>query len=482
MGRLLETREHMLLLLIALPVTLGLACKTPGAAAPGSATENSTAQPETQVAEPEPEAGQGQVAADAGACDTRAPYLLGVLPRPTTCLGNDFIARLMWQVFIALQWTADTAAGRGVAKDPDNPDALGTGGDTLVWSTWKQDWELSVGPAGRSSPWDSYEVSPLPCDFFEEAPRNRVRVTARSWPGIFEANGRTVLDKINLVMDDHDSQPGHSFVFTGPVITSDRTYVRYETRFNQALYDCARDGSGAGCVAEPLSLPAFTGTQDGALAIKAAWRPLSDDGEKSAYYWREVLVPYYEQSPQGKRVTVCRPEPHVLLGMHVIYKNGFVDTGPNQWIWATFEHEDLAPSCADVQAGWKTNGYSYIPEELARAPLPPPSQRTPVELCRLKDVPPVTAAANQDYARFLPAPWSKYRVAAMQWLMGGSPAPLKGVANVILEAYAQEDSCMGCHNQQAVAGDFVWTLVLDQGEDLPLGDGSRIANPAQLWR
>jgi hypothetical protein len=464
----------------ALAALLGLAaCKTPGPATPVSGGGSETApdqraQPDN--ADPDP---QDEIASPAD-CTTSAPYLRGVVPRPTSCLGNDFVSRLMWQAFIALQWPADTTAGRGVALKADQVDEFGRNDVPLVWQTWKQDWELVAGARAQSSAWSSYEVPSPPCDYVEEAPKRRVRVTAKTWPEVFVRNGGTLLDKINLVRDDleHDL----SFTFTGPVIAADRSYVRYETRFNQALYDCARNGAGAGCTAEPLSMPGFSDTQDGAIAVKAAWRALADESEKGSYHWRRVLVPYYEQDARGARVAVCKPETHVLLAMHVIYKDSFIDTGDNQWVWATFEHEKLAPACGEVQAAWNARGFSYEPEELPRAPLPPPSERTPVELCRRKDVPAVTAGVNADYAGKLPAPWNGYRIAAMQWLLGGSPAPARGVANVILEAYAQDDSCMGCHNENARDVDFIWTLALDSYAQPPLDSHSDIGDPSQLWR
>lgn len=453
----------------ALAVALGLsACKTPEAAEPATAPDQRTdTGPADEIAKP-------------GDCTTSAPYLRGVVPRPTTCLGSDFVSRLIWQTFIALQWPADTAAGRGVAQNPDQVDQFGKNGVPLVWETWKQDWELVPGARAQSSAWNSYEVQSPPCAYVEDAAKKRVRVTPQNWPGLFAASGGMLLDKINLVRDDlaHDL----SFVFTGPVIAGDRSYVRYETRFNQAIYDCARNGAGTGCTAEPLSMPAFSDTQDGAIAVKAAWRALASESEKESYHWRQVLVPYYEDDGNGKPVAVCKPETHVLLAMHVVYKDRFVDTGHNQWLWTTFEHEKLAPPCGEVRAAWSQQGFSYEPDELARAPLPPPDQRTPVELCRRKDVPAVTAGVNADYAAKLPAPWNHYRIAAAQWLMGGSPAPGRGVANVILEAYAQDDSCMGCHNDEARGVDFLWTLALDSEVAPPLDSHSDITDPDRLWR
>lgn len=427
------------------------------------------------------------------------------MPRPRDkCLGADFISRLMWQVFIAMHWTADTAVGRGVARDPEDASAFGKAGAPLVWQTWKQDWELLPGD-GISTPWTEYEVMPPPCDFIEKKPgKKRVRVTMENWAELFEASGGTLLDKINLVRD----APEHelSFVFTGPVITSDRQYVRYETRFNQAFYECVRDGAGEGCHspesptdADPLSLPAFTDRADGAIAVKAAWRPLANEGEKATHHWSEVLVPYYEKDRKGDLVSVCRPETHVLVGMHVIYKNGYVykkqgkdrgatggekqaDAPTNQWIWATFEHQAFGRSCTDERAAWKNEGYSYEPPVLERGPLPPPEKRTPVELCRLTDVPVTTAEVNGTYQGFLPAPWKHYHLVASQWLMGGNRRPSRDVANVILEAYAQGDTCMGCHDQESTKADFIWTLVLDEEHDPPVDESANITNPEHVWR
>ena len=478
--------------LLALLLLLApLACKTPGPAAPAPAGEpDPAAQPEQPEPDPgadstpapdpapDPEAGQESEVADA--CAVGEPALRSAVPRPTSCLTANYLSRLMWQVFIALQWTADTSKGRGVALGPDDQKEFGKNGVPLVWETWKQDWELVPDSKAKSSAWNSYAMSRPPCDFLEKPGQKRVRVTARTWPRIFESSGRVLLDKINLVKDDREHDL--SFTFTGPVIDARGEYVRYETRFNQALYDCARDGSGPGCTAEPLSLPAFTADADGAISVKAAWRPLASEDEKSTHHWRDLLVLNYETDRRGNPVAVCTPETHVLLGMHVVYKNSFITTGPNQWIWATFEHQELAKSCGDQQASWKEQGFSYEPAALARAPLPSPEQRTPVELCRLTRVPSITAQSNELYQPFLPAPWGNYRIVAMQWLLGGSPAPVKNVANVILEAYTQRDSCMGCHNEEASKGDFLWTLALQHEDELPVDEPAKIEDPEDLWR
>jgi hypothetical protein len=473
-------RGCLLLALLVLPGPL--ACKTPGAAAPTPGGEpdqtGQPEQPEQPEQTPDPD-GPGEEIVAPDACAVGEPRLQGALPRLTSCLTAQFLTRATWQIFIALQWTADTSKGRGVALRPEDEKEFGRNGVPLVWETWKQDWELPEARA-TSSPWDSYAASRPPCDFIDRPGEKRVRVTPQSWPRIFEAGGRVLLDKINLVKDDREHDL--SFTFTGPVIDARGEYVRYETRFNQALYDCGRDGSGPGCTAEPLSLPAFTADTDGAISVKAAWRRLASEDEKSTHHWRDLLVLNYETDRQGNPVAVCSPETHVLLGMHVVYKNSFVTTGPNQWVWATFEHQELASSCADVQEAWKEQGFSYEPAALARAPLPVRAQRTPVALCRLTRVPSITAQSNELYQPFLPAPWGNYRIVAMQWLLGGSPAPVRNVANVILEAYTQRDSCMGCHNEEAVKGDFLWTLALQHEDDLPVDEPAKIEDPEDLWR
>ena len=52
-----------------------------------------------------------------------------------------------------------------------------------------------------------------------------------------------------------------------------------------------------------------------------------------------------------------------------------------------------------------------------------------------------------------------------QWLIAGSPSPYQRVVSPVIVPYAQQSSCMLCHQGQATHYDFVWSLALEaEGE------------------
>ncbi|KYG06207.1 hypothetical protein BE21_36200 [Sorangium cellulosum] len=389
--------------------------------------------------------------------------------------------RLLWQTFIALNWPADTEAGRGVPLSPTDPSQFLTNDVPLVWETWKQQWE-TVDQENLSA-WNSYEAARPPCD--EVQPREGegpIRVDPENWPRLYKEYGGTVLNGINLVKQNR-AGGDIPFALAGPLIDPHRKYVRYEVRFNQPLYDCVRDGSSTGCskTDDRISMPAARAGQAGSISVKAAWRELdnNNEDEKDDYHHRDVLVLDHEIR-SGKRIRVCKQKEMLLVGMHIVVKRdasvgGAPDVGAgqdqrNNWTWGTFEHASNATNCSEAFSFSSPNGYSHEPAVLGRAPLPPAKARKPVMLCHVREIGPITKKVNRAYAGVLCSAdsqsWCNYRLQSSHWLVGDAPLPSKWVANVILEPYSQDDSCMGCHNQQSSASDFVWSLEIARRRDV----------------
>ncbi|WP_437930547.1 hypothetical protein WMF37_15370 [Sorangium sp. So ce291] len=410
-----------------------------------------------------------------------SPTLIGTVPEPDElCNERIYVDRLLWQTFIALNWPADIEAGRGLPLSPTDPSKFLKKDVPLVWETWKQQWETV--DQEKLSAWNSYAVARPPCD--EVQPREGegpIRVNPENWPRLYKEYGGTVLNGINLVKQNHAG--GDSpFALAGPLVDPHRNYVRYEVRFNRALYDCVRDGTSAGCskTKDRISMPAARAGQTGSINVKAAWRELDRQyDDKTDYHHRDVLVLDHEIR-SGKPIRVCKQKEMLLVGMHIVFKRDASVRGApalgagqderNNWIWGTFEHAKNAPICAESFSFRSPNGYSHEPAVLRRAPLPPPESREPVMLCHVKESGPTTKKVNRDYARVLCSaesePWCNYRLQSSHWLVGDAPLPSRWVANVLLEPYSQDDSCMGCHNKQASASDFVWSLEIARRPDL----------------
>jgi hypothetical protein len=409
----------------------------------------------------------GFIIAGSDRCEIPLSPVNGVVPSPIPrCLSTVQLGQLMWKSFIAINWPADTRLGRGVAADPNDSSAMARTGVPRVWETWKADWELDP-KQGHSSDWNSYEVGKPPCKVLITREGQRLEVNAQNWPTLYPQYGGLLQDKINLVKRGKEGSPA----LTGPLIDANREYLRYGTHFSKELYVCARSGEGDGCVKAPDSFTFPAGREGvvGSISVKTSWRKVQDASESKTYHTRDVLVLDYEGTTKPY-TAVCRQETMAMLGMHVVYKNSYVFTnerGQNQWVWATFEHRGNAQACGQSAFGFNgPRGFSHEPKELpAETPLPPPSQRTPVMLCRTTEVPFGVPTVNDSARQALPAPWNQYEMVNIQWLLSGQPSPTSSVANVTLEPYAQADSCMGCHGyasgQQASKADYVWAVALD---------------------
>ncbi|KYF72637.1 hypothetical protein BE15_06510 [Sorangium cellulosum] len=378
---------------------------------------------------------------------------------------------MLWGTFVAINWPADTGAGRGIRADRPYTDTTGP----RVWETWKQEWESS--PKNLDD-WDSYAAKRPPCDYVEEEPGNRQSVTAADWPGIYRKYG-TVLNLINTASRDDKKSARRS---GGPLIDGNGEYVRYEIRYNRELYDCLHHGAGDGCVNKPgeqLTFPAANASKVGAISLKAAWRkmtPIEEAEKGSVYYMRRVLVVEFESAPgETKAKSVCRAETMGLVGMHIVYKHDHLK-GPdaaspsNAWTWFTIEHKDNPPPCPKRRSKGRSSSFgrpwdssfSYRPEP--RTPeSAPPAEPQPVWLCRETATDEVTADENRKFQEILSAypPWGNYEFVTGQW-RAGSTANITRMANTIIEPYAQRDSCMDCHTGNSQKTDFVWSLCIQR--------------------
>ncbi|WP_437652594.1 hypothetical protein [Sorangium sp. So ce1182] len=415
------------------------------------------------------------------------------VPKPTVDTNPDPLAltELLWGTFVAINWPADTNAGRGVRADRPYTEMVGP----RVWETWKQEWEIE-----EPTDWNSYAVEKPRCDYVEEEPGNLTPVTAKNWP-VFYRKFSTVLNMINTTSIDNDRKDIPTKV-AGPLIDKNGEYVRYEIRYNRELYDCVRSGAGEGCSNKPmqLTLPAANIERIGAITLKAAWRKMLPSDKDSTYYTRRILVQDFKRlPPENKPKSVCRPETMGLIGMHVVYKHEYLktpgktdrgsDNAPNAWAWFTVEHKDNPPLCPENPENNATGrpssfglpwdrSFSYSPEPRTPGDKPP-AKPQPVWLCRKTASDDVTDGENRKFRKLLSAypPWGNYEFVTGQWLSSGSPN-IDKMANSTIEPYAQRESCMGCHTGNAQKTDFVWSLCM-QRDDCFRGTGQpELISPA----
>lgn len=381
-----------------------------------------------------------------------------------------------FQEFIALSWPA-VAGKRGVADQPDNPDAFRNAFKpnpqgkypTVVWGTWKQAYELFEQGSQRPTSWSSFKAV-LPCT-------------------------NPLPDPPLTFLDDTANDINESFSF--PLIDQQLQYTRYEIRLNEAEYEAIRgdDSQPSSWLyiqqnminAQPINFPMSSDTKIGAVELKASWRPITSADDKGRYYIVNALV----LDPITNTATYQQMG---LVGFHIAQK-----TSPfTEWVWSTFEHVDNVKVGPNAPSGTKpsyNNGTNMPPTPKGYdkpspvfPPMLPQGSLKAVQVTRINPIPttpPMTSTVDLNVAfqkLVAGTVWQNYELIATQWPTDpasfklpsaggkypadcGAPFPEKGVANTTAETYAQMpslgtgNSCMQCHYLTA-ATDFSWVLAL----------------------
>ena len=437
----------------------------------------------------------GAVAALLVSASLAAPAPTGSAPAPTVSPDRlddapanerDVVASFAWRAFIALNWPSlDEASSRGV---PDRERSLGDPGKR-VWETFKSDYELfEVGDDGRRvapEPWASY------------AGRNPCGVD----------NRRKTIASFDPFADFN--QPGFAVgAPANPLVAQNGAYTRYEIHFNEPEFTAfAASGWSQGLNLPDENHPARFPV--GSIAVKAAWRPLTDADPPSArarsYVERAEIVDVAKTLAAGR--PVCAEGDVALVGLHIAVKTA----SRPQWIWSTFEQVDNVPPAGEGQAREPDApdagvAYSYFDPSRRQALWPPfgssaalPVDRTnppktdpsPMQVVRRHPIDPAIMAANRAYWS-LPGVkgtvWERYMLVAVQWPTSGeapgpnndgayfpgrpggaqdesyksTAAPEENLINTTMETYLQDrpSSCMACHQavSNARGDDFVGTL------------------------
>ncbi len=398
------------------------------------------------------------------------------LPNPPGTLEipdmQPFFDYFAWQEMIALCWPSDPEGGRGRPQGPDKPGTFlsantGKGGDApVVWYTYPVAEEL-FRPQG-------------------EAPK--------PWTGSFKAPTLHALHAFQKPLALNPALGGDptdfNQAFGGPLIDQHGNYTMYEEYFNKAEYDAVaankwylRANLKKAVGNTGITMP------EGAVELKASWRPMVEGDDPTRYYTVEARVP--DASGVGFKTVRLG-----LVGLHIAVKS----SSAPQWLWATFEQVDNVTATPPVKASYNSGalppskrGYDYEPKQVTS--LPPPSQ-PPVEVNRVTPIltqPPgySTADLNKAFQAMLKGTvWSRYQLIVCQWPSAPGPTPynpgfdpatynpkLAGVpvprfvANTTMETYFQgndpdvscecntSNSCMQCHYHAAALGtDYAWAV------------------------
>jgi hypothetical protein len=397
-----------------------------------------------------------------------------------------------WRAFIALNWPSLTdPAHRGV---PDRTKGLGDPGPR-VWETFKARYELfQVGLDGRpmaAPPWATYEsMNPCGAGVDEHAK------TLATFEPFMDFNQAAFLPA----------------VAANPLVAQNRTYTRYEVRFNEPEFSALAlsgwsQGENLPDVAHPARLPA------GSIAVKAAWRILTvadTPAVRARYYVVENAdVVDVAKTLAAKRV-VCSKSDVGLVGLHIVVRTKYRPQG----LWSTFEHVDNVPPAGAGEAREPDAREAGVPysffdpskPDLGLSPTfgspgtlpvslddPPKVGPEPMQVVRRHPIHLSTMAMNRAYWT-LPGlkgtVWEHYMLVASQWPTVTHPAdpendgvyfpgltpspdaprenyqsvdaPKENLVNTTIETYLQDppSSCMSCHQSvaNALGRDFVGVL------------------------
>jgi hypothetical protein len=315
----------------------------------------------------------------------------------------------------------------------------------VVWGTWKAVFELLQPNEVEPSEWDSCEA-----------------VTPASDGEKLVGGGKTKilcsLSKMDPMFEDFNQ--ADDGIIRGPLIDQNREYVRYEIRLNKDLYCYIREKefykhSVLTDLDNHLEFPV------GSIEVKAAWRVLPENLRDRYYCVTATLVdpPLADQTERQITTRLMG-----LVGLHIVHKT---PTRPD-WIWCTFEHVDNVPdnptNPGDTAYSFfdrngelhPRGGFGYEPASVRRCqPLIDSSKRDPVQVIRLESIRDSTQQANhywQNHPQVRDTVWKHYRLVATQWKnKNGIVSPTNGIANVTMETYVQDTSCITCHNSPSSA-------------------------------
>ncbi len=374
-----------------------------------------------------------------------------------------------WNSFIALAWPpgGNPAQKPGAGPTGDNP------------TTWEQFTSVAsiFLPGGKTPGQGAPPEIPAACRSLYKPGLKIIQQIGKT-PGLL----------------DEFSEPFN----TGPLVDQNGNYARFEILVNQPMFDYILGNTlyskaGQQAFTGPVKFPCGGGAQQGAMMIKAAWKILGANDDRSRFHTSEALI-YTPASANPPVQPSCTLQTVGLVGFHVGHK---VQSAP-QWVWSTFEQVDNVPDQQAVQGGTVAAHYNFFNPACKDCPVntPPPQPwisnqpGPPTQVVRAAILPDFAlqsaTARNKTAVGLLTqvnpkSVWQYYELISTQWPTNpgpgnctaaatdpnGTPAP-SFLANTTLETYVQgttpnvSSSCIGCHGNAAIttgaASDFTYIL------------------------
>jgi len=374
--------------------------------------------------------------------------------------GQNSFDVFSWQSFIALNWPLDAGSGQAANK-LKMPDSY-----PRQWSSYKTRKEILGGVDG-SEVCATQKV---------QAGRSSIVITQN----FIQTNGQPLIDR-------------------------DSNYVIYDVRVNKEMSDyieanglATKEGQQAFFASgKEIDFPkgrfddvaSKTGGQEGSIAIKTAWKILSDDAAQSGRFFTVDGLVAIESAVSSSGEAFCLETKLGMVGMHIMRRT---ESGNgDKWIWSTFEHVDNAPLAANYrrpndglhdqpfEGGCKApdvvdREFTFYKEDCPdcetnqiadaewRWSQQPPHAvdasnvvQSPTQVVRCWEIFEGTKLINDIWRDNLAGTiWANYESTSAQWV-GSKPNDVqpngevpKFMSNTTLETYEQDKpsgSCIGCH-------------------------------------
>lgn len=275
------------------------------------------------------------------------------IPANLSCTSQGSADCFAWQDFIALNWPVSTTAGQP-DKDASAGD-FGEPGDAgafqpVVWETYKTAGEVFLPDAAPPAPSDA-AATPAACSG---------AVFPAGLPGLLAPAflAREKLVQSPEFTPSSITQPGGP---TAWIADTAGNLVWYQIAVNPAELDYIVDGGLYKAENQwALSVPGKPGVSppQGSIEIKAAWRQIEDPALYSRYLMASSCIP-----TKGGGTKVAQLG---LVGFHIIHK---VKYQP-QWVWATFEQVDNAPTRGADAGPPSDAGFSFYNPSCNAAAVP----------------------------------------------------------------------------------------------------------------
>jgi len=410
-----------------------------------------------------------------GGC--QAPPVLSYIV-PSDIAANNSQANvncMAWQDFIALNWQASPVTCEADAVVPASKFGQPNNTAPVVWETYKEASEVFQDNAVPPTAWCAERTGSVPHGG-HSVPRNYkvlgAKLTQPNTNGAWltDQNGNLTLYEIRLNRDEF-------------------SYIDANQLYSAPIQQVFAKEPG-------IDLPDGTAKfaqygKTGSMEFKASWVELPDPSKWRYFKTSKAYVVAADPKIPPRLVTVG------LVGLHIIHKTAKAP----QFVWATFEHVNNAPSTADIQnntlLAWytyynrncdpQTDHYHCSPNAQAR-PASPEHSRFPqagtdpqgaaVQVVREN---PINSTTVDDIAGLNQWVWElirqsnpksvflNYQLVDVSWssapasvppgsnipLTAGNPMPNPGaqkVANTTMETYVQSrNTCMDCHASAPIA-------------------------------